>query len=736
MKTQPSLKAALLFSGGIMVGRMVPLPIPFLFAFLLVLLIILFTLLLRNKQPLILDIAIGLVLALSGFLRYRQAVSFLPSCHITRLLYGPNLAHQKSVHPRWVQVRGYLVKDPVQKTGRVELLVEAEAMRMSDSPEIPQDESSRDSSGYSPVCGKVLVPFYDADSCCLCYGDEVILRGKLERPGPRSNPGGFDYRAYLERRDVYVVLKPFNALEMVKRTGVVRGSAFMRKAVYPIRRHVLKTVDLTTDSETKPVLRALLVGDQGGIPEDVREGFSRSGAIHILSVSGSHVGFILLILSALFGLLRIPQPYRTYVVVFGLFFYCLTAEANPPVVRATLMAAVYLFGTLTEKKSDPFNVIGFAALACLAAAPRDLFDPGFQLSYASVLSIVFFYERLKSLCWIRRAYETLYPHALGRFMVQAVLVSAAAQIGTLPLIAVTFNRIPVLSAAANLVAIPLSGWIVALGFTTCLAAPLHFGTASVYGLLNQKLLWIFLRSMNWIGHLPFSTLSVSSPNAFHLCLYGAVLLFLIRYQSGRCRKVAVFLALVSANGLVWKPVLTGEFRQLTWIQFDVGQGDAGLFRLPGGRCILVDGGDRTPNWDAGVKVLVPALRQLGVRKLDAVVLTHPHDDHCGGLTAVMNQFGVGKVIINGDSSASPVYSEWNRVLRSKKIPVQILLAKDSLCFRGIRIGFLSPQSKHPFESENDRSLVLRISYGSQRWLFMGDAGRATEAALLSADSPL
>jgi competence protein ComEC len=732
VKNQPALKTALFFAGGIFLGRSLAVPFHVLIAVLFLLFALSSAFFFVSKQFRMVQATAALVLLFSGWLRYRQACDLLPDDHIVRTL------------PRkeWVELKAFLVKDPVHKKGRIELLVEAEAMRMpdaskTDAPEIDALESSTDSSWYSSVRGKVMVPFYGADSCRLGYGDEVVLRGKLERPRPRSNPGAFDYRAFLARNGILVILKPFDDPLDVRKTGAVRGNAFMRNAVYPVRRSILKTVSRTCDAETEPVLKALLVGDQGGISDDVREGFSRSGAVHILSVSGSHVGFVLLILTTMFGMFRFSQPFRTVFTLAGLFLYCLVAEANPPVVRATLMAAVYVFGMLFEKKSDPFNVIGVSAMVCLVAAPQDLFDVGFQLSYASVLSIVFFYQRLNAIAWIKRAGRVLGPGAAGRFILSAALVSVAAQIGTLPLIALYFNQIPLLSVFANLAAVPLSGLIVALGFTTCFAAPVSSGAAAAYGALNRTLLRVFIRSLVWLGNRPFSHWVVPSPNPFHLAFFAAFLCFIVRFHHRRIREAAVGIMVISAVACAWKPVLEGKHKTFTWIQFDVGQGDAALLRFPGDGTILVDGGARTPTWDAGERVIVPYLRREGIRRLDAVVLTHPHDDHAGGLISVLDHFRVGKIIVNGDSFDSPLYSEWARTVMRKRIPVDTVLASESLtCFKGAKVTFMTPGRNRLWGGANDRSLVTRVSFGNRAFLLMGDAGNRAEALLMASGVPL
>ena len=708
MKNQPVFKTALLFCTGIVLGRWVTFSIPVPYVALLVSVLVLYRFFSGRKHPNAVQAMIALVLLVSGAVRYKQENALVPQNHVVHLVRNTND----------LQIKVFLVRDPVQKIGKVELLAETEAVMLPDS--------------VFAVSGKVLVTFYDTTACLLQYGDEVLIRGRLERPSGKRNPGGFDYRAYLGRKGVYVLLKPVGTIQAMEQTGNRKGNALMREAVYPVRRFILQTVDRTAGPVTRSVLKALLVGDQGSIPDDVREGFSKSGAVHILSVSGSHVGFVLLILITVFGLFRLPPGIRTLFVILGLVFYCLLAEANAPVVRATLMAVVYSIGVLFERKPDPYNVIGVAMWVDLAVVPQDLFDLSFQLSFASVLSIVFFYRKLKNLSIVQKMEIRFSKRAWGRYLISAVLVSVAAQIGTFPVIAVYFNQIPVLSIFANLVAVPLSGLIVALGFTTFLLAPLSFEMASAYGLLNRQVLWIFTRFIVWIGNLPFSHVVVPSPNGFQIAMYFAAVLFIVFFHDSRWRKRAVWIFLLSANVWIWKTVLSHEFRTLTWIQLDVGQGDAAVFRFPRGKCMLVDGGSKTPYWNAGESVIAPYLRKNGIRNIDLVVLTHPHDDHVGGLITILEQFSIGAIAVTGDTIHSPVYAEFRDVLLKRKLHVQTILAPDSVnCFPGVKLYFLSPAKSEMTDQTNERSLVLRILYGKSKWLLMGDAGQPVETLLIS-----
>jgi competence protein ComEC len=663
--------------------------------------------------------------------------------------------------PRRSVLSGVLIRDPAARNGRFDLLVESDSLA--------------DGSASRAIRGRVLISVYGSDAPDFRYGDVVRTSGILSRPGPGRNPGGFDYREWLGRSGIHALLKPEPGGGPI-RVGGGRGRGFLRKAVYPCRRFVLSLIDSTVpDPESRSLLRSLTLGDQGLISSDLRDDFSRTGVVHILSVSGSHVGFMFIILSLLMGCLRVPEPFRSAAVAAGLIFYALLTEASAPVVRATVMAVTALAAVRLERKVDPFNTLGLAAFGILLFRPLDLTDPGFQLSFLSVLSILAGYGKFrvfmtrldsgrKKAVWKRM--ETVMAGAV---------VSMSAQAGTLAISARLFNCIPLLSIPANAVAVPISGAILAVSAATVAAAPVHAGLVTAYASLNRFLLTVFIRSIDWISGLPLSAVTVPSPSLGGiLFLYGSAgLLFAFRHASVRKTLTAGLLILL--NLWVWPRALRPASRAVTWVQFDVGQGDAGLFRFPGGETLLIDAGPMSPSFDCGERTLAPFLRRTGIRRLDVMVLTHPHLDHIGGACALLNRFPVGLMLAPAVKDSAKAYGRLAESCGRGRVPIRLIRDADSLVFsRAVKIILLklpaasggessicreetsyirsltpgqapgnalavrfNPSTDEPRQnrsggSDNESSLIMVIACGRTRWLSMGDAGIPSEETLATA----
>jgi len=718
MRDQPALKAALIFVAGILIGHFLTIPIHILFVFSLFLSLLTFGIFLTKKYPFPLEAFAVLSLFSVGVLRYQMVSNLFPPNHILRSL---SLSQPVTVH-------GFLTQDPIRKPGRTELTAETLRVKLGDST-------------FS-TCGKILISVYQENPISLQYGDEIVSSGKLEAPKGLRNPGGFDYRAYLARKNVCAILRTPIPPEITP-TGKKHGSVLLRKIVYPARRFAIQTIEKITSGPSRSILQALLVGEKEELVPEIRDDFAKAGVIHVLAVSGLHVGFILLILVTVFGLFRLPYPARVVFTLLGLVFYALLTEARAPVVRATIMASIFLAGTLIERRTEPLNAIGVAALGILFFRPHDLFDIGFQLSFTAVLSIVYFYKRLQSLPSMSKLNQAVASNTIGKTGWSIFLVSLSAQIGTLPLTVYYFNRIPVLSLAANIVVIPLVGLVVALGFASLLFAIVSPWIAAVYGALNQELITILLKFVAWTGSLPISHATIPTPPIVYTACYFILLPFLFNHANPRLRKRLLFLLAMCLNFIVWKSVLSNDAGKLTWIQFDVGQGDSALLQLPRGKTLLIDGGDKRSFFDSGERVIAPYLRKKGIRKLDAVLLTHPHNDHVGGLIYILKHFKIGEMITAGVPFQSDLYHQFETEIQRKKIPWRTITAPDSVVFPpAVKLMFYSPTEERKTKTEdlfhdiNNHSLVMRILFGKTRLLFMGDAESEVEHEILRTAQPI
>jgi competence protein ComEC len=712
MKNQPALKSALILAMGIYIAHWWKIPIAIIYG-----LCFLFTLLgllifHRGKNNNVAQGFLLFALLFLGMFRLYQVCCF----------FSPNnvVHHIQSGQPAAIQ--GTLIKDPVLKETRFDLLLEIKKLKYNDTS--------------LNVNGKILASIYTDLPVPLFYGDVIALHGTILKPRGRRNPGGFDYKAYLAQRNIHALCKctDISSFEIIERK---KANPFLRKIIYPSRRFIIRTINKSTTGRNQAILQALLAGEKSSISPEVRDDFARTGVIHLLAVSGLHVGFVLLFFMTLFSMIRVHYPIRVILSIVGLIVYALLTEGKAPVVRAVIMTSMYLLGTLSERRTNPLNLLGFAALLILFLNPQALFDIGFQLSFTAVLSILYFYNKFNTLSFITHFYQQNANKPFYKYIMTIMLISLSAQIGTIPLTVFTFNRLPLLSLFLNTIAIPLVGLVIALGFTTVLTSIISTWIGQIYGMLNHELLTIFIKIIHWAGNVRFSSVYLPTPNIFHVITYFSFILLLFHLRDRKLRKRFSIILLISLNCIIWKNAVGNHYNTVTWTQFDVGQGDAALLELPKGKHILIDGGDKTPNFDNGESVLAPYLRRKGIFTLDAVILSHPHNDHVGGLPYILHHFNVKEVITSSLHFASPLNREFSETIQKKHVPSRIITALDTLTScPGVQIVFLSPYRKlfnTKMEGEtnvNNQSLIVKILFGKTRLLFMGDAEREAEQEIL------
>ena len=707
MRTKPALKVLLLYVIGLVLGQYLAPPLWGLVALTGLMFLLAFFLSGRESELRWLPmLGTALALVLAALLRFELATGHFSPRHISNFTRFGNP----------VALSGTVVGYPEPRVNQTNLVVEVDEIYHAGV--VHRSE------------GKIRLSVAEMDRP-LRYGDRVIARGRLRAPRGRRNPGEFDYQRYLAAQGIFGVMHvPKSSQVEVQSSG--HGNWLLRQVVYPAKAYVERYIRQHLPPTEAALLQGLLLGQRGEIPFELRDAFSRLGVIHILAVSGLHVGFIMLIFLGVLGLLRVPFRVRVYLTLIALLFYAYLTGLKPPVVRAALMGGLVLFGITLERRTDVFNLLGVAALVILLYNPLELFQAGFQLSFAAVASIVYFYPRLRDALRVRKLYERAGQSVLVRYPTELFLASAAAFLGTLPFTILYFNRLPHFSLLANLAVVPLAF----CGLATGLAAVLFHLAFPPLGELYVNAAWLFLHLLvsmvEWAGRLPLASQEIFQMSTPYTWFYFAGLILLANFRDPRNRARFAILLLLLANLWVWKTALT-ERNLLSLTFLDVGQGDAVLVTLPGPRHLLIDAGPRTRTYDAGRWVVVPYLKRAGIERLHALVLSHGDSDHLGGVPYLLRHVPVREVWDNGRPKDTGLYREYLHLLDSLHVRRRILRAGARLDdFAPVQIFVLHPDTLSDDEavSANEGSLALRISFGQVDFLSAGDIEAFGESQML------
>jgi len=566
-------------------------------------------------------------------------------------------------------------------------------------------------------------------------GDSWSFVGAIAEPRSLRNPGGFDWRAYYERVGVRYRLDCVREgrRETIQR---MRPNLLLSRLVSKVRGRIRDLLDRHIQGEEAALLNALLLGERSGVDRSTLDVFTEAGVMHILAVSGLHVGIMWLALVVLLRILRVPRKYLLLVSIAVLGGYCLLVGHRPPVIRATIVLGAFSLTSLLERELDSVNALCVAAFVILLLNPLHLFDAGFQLSFMCTVSIIKLFEMSSPvLSGVLLKGRT----RVFRWLLGSLLVSISAQMGSAPLVMFHFNRVAVAPVAANLIVVPLTSIDLCLGMLVTILDLARVPVAGVAGAANWLSLRLTLLSAKLFSAIPFSSFRVTKPQVVWICAWYVFLLLLPDLRnSRRARFLSLVLFLGVLNLWVWDSALATGRARLSVAFLDVGQGDCAVLETKSGRTLVIDAGPAFGPTNSGENVLAPFLWSRGVREIDILVLTHPHNDHIGGMEFILENFSVDLVLDAGIPVSSRSYLDFLKDMREKRIEYRVLRKGMGFLFEGSRFDVLHPDGRTaalatvlPGFDSNDASVVLKVACGGVDLLLTGDINERAETAIRS-----
>ncbi|MDN5941173.1 MAG: DNA internalization-related competence protein ComEC/Rec2 [Nitrospira sp.] len=584
-------------------------------------------------------------------------------------------------------------------------------------------------------------------------GDRVGFRAIVRPPSGSLNPGGFNYAMYLERQgiDAIATVTGPHAVQLLE-----SGSAHAWWAIWnqfdrwrsSIRLAALQTIP-------QPALGlylGIIIGDRGYLDTELRDQFMATGTVHLLSISGSHLGLVALLIFSvvrwatillpsdwLLALSRKITPTRmaavcTLVPVAG---YACLAGAELATIRSLLMVTVGLSAIWLGQERRLFHALSAAAVAILLHDPHALFDISFQLSFLSVMAMAGW------LSWstvvdteevLNRSDEPSFLRTCIRWGRDSMVMSGVVTLLTIPLVAYYFNQLPWLGLFTNVLAVPVMGiLLVPIGLLSAIWEIAVGGAVLPLAALNQWLLEYFVVAIRLISMFPGGEWHVAAPSVFTMVLfYGCLILLWQRVDSAAFQWAAGAGVLLILLWWAWSPrmFLDGDHFRVTFL--DVGQGDSAVVELPNGQVVLIDGGATYERFDMGRAVVAPFLWNRGIRTIDQVIGTHPQLDHVGGLAWVVRHFVVKQYWGSGETREVLFYRRVQESLATQGLSEGVVSEGQEIVSSGpCRLLALNPQidedpARSPHKSRsgghelNNRSVVTRLTCGTHTMLFAAD----------------
>jgi competence protein ComEC len=585
------------------------------------------------------------------------------------------------------------------------------------------------------------------------HGDRIGFRARLRTPTGSLNPGGFDYAAYLERQGIDAVATVTGpAAVRVLQSGSSDGWWAIWNQIDRWRGRIRSAALQSLSQPALGLYLGIVIGDRGYLDGVIRDEFMVTGTIHLLSISGSHLGLVAIVVFVALrrGLLLLPGAWllrlsrrmtATRMAALGTIApvvgYACLAGAELATLRSLIMVLVALITLWLGQERRIFHALAAAAMVLLLHDPQAVFDISFQLSFVSVLAIALW------MVWSREArteddeLTRLVAYRLWRWVLDAVAMSGIVTIATLPLVAFYFNQVPWLGVITNLVAVPITGaGLVPLGLGAGVWQLLAGGTTLPMAGVMQWLFDGFVSAVRLAALIPGGEWHVAAPTLATMMMFYGCLAMAVWLREGRIiRGMAIGCVAVILLLWVWSPRLWLDGDRFRVTVLDVGQGDSTVVELPDGKVIVIDGGATYERFDMGRGVVAPYLWNRGIRTIDHLVGTHPQLDHLGGLTWLVRHMSVRQYWGSGEQREELFYRRFLEALGAKELVEQVPHEGQELVSGGpCRLLVLNPVSVQSTVADgattqksgsalNNRSVVTRLECGSHSFLFAADVER-------------
>ncbi len=668
-----------------------------------------------------------------------------------------HIVHRTAVDsPIMARVTGLVLTDPRLSVRRDWAF--APWMYATDSTSFLLDADKMETGGRTlPVSGRVRVTVKEA-VMDVQAGDRVGLFGQVYRPPTPDNPGQFDWARWNRRHGVLVGMSCDNreSVQMLESTGAGRWHRWQAQWRQRARGLLLDEM-LTTDNPAGGLFEAMVLAQRTAVDPSINEAFVRIGCAHYLAASGFNVGMLALFLFGLGRAAGFSRPRLAVFVVAATVFYAVLAEPRPPILRAAVVGVAICLGLMRRRRASGVNLLAASALVLLVWRPTDLFDPGFQMSYACVAGLLLLPRLFQGVIGsiVRRrdddllflkttagtgaeAWRSRLRSAAHAVFVRPTIFSLAACLPSWPIVLLVFQRFSPWAWLNTLLLTPGVALVMFAGFATLLAALVSPWLASLLTPVLSLATFLLLWPVDLLGRVPGVDLYVpTAPPLVWVVAYYAVLLAWLGWhrRAWPWPAGAVATALLALATTVWLRPHTGT-GDLTMTVLSVGRGTSIVVELPDGRAMLYDAGCSGP-YDAGATAIAPFLAHRGIGRLTTAVVSHPNLDHFGGLLSVVDRVPTDAVMMNPQFEALSTETKPSRRLldglRDRGIPIHLIDSSSGrFDFGSAMAEVLWPPPAPPFEPDaNESSLVVRLTCHGRRILLTGDIGERAQGWLLA-----
>jgi len=578
----------------------------------------------------------------------------------------------------------------------------------------------------------------DDDVAKLSVGDLVEIGGDVSAFSAPTNPGESDFRIFARNRHVHgrLFVDSSSHVKTLK-----QGFFGIRRVADSLARSGEQTLQTSLGGETGPLASALVVGRRAALDNQFKESLLETGTIHLLSVSGLHLGIVATVVLWIGVGLGLERHWLVAFVAIACFLFAAITGANPPVVRAAILVATMLLALLLNRRQWPLSTLAFAALILIWLNPTNVEQVGVQLSFISVATLVCCTRtmdpaadeiaesfdpsgRIESLVDSTRSHRDLWFRRKARYVRQLAWLSLCVTLTTLPLTWLHFNIISPIAVVSNLLlSLPASIALIT-GLLAVVGGWIWEPLAFLPGLACHFSLRLMVFVIETTGRVPFGHAWLPSPPSWWVAIYFLMLIgsFAVKRQFNRPQ--AFVLGSIAWCVVAWCLAVSPSWShrdRLTATFIDVGHGTSVLIEMPVGKNYLYDSG-RLGNDEGSSRGVQDVLWSRGLTRLDAVILSHADADHYNSLPGLIKRFRIDEVITPPGLFEDKVFALtqiYDR-LHDSGIQVREVSQEDKLLYPEGGISILHPPRTRLSGSDNANSLVLQVNFEGRDFLLPGD----------------
>lgn len=529
------------------------------------------------------------------------------------------------------------------------------------------------------------------------YGDVLLIDGNILNAQNARNRNGFDYSRFLRQEKIYGICEE-------EKSQFLENERDLVFYIYKFKTYCLERIDSEYEEEQIGFLKGILLGDTYELDDKIKSDFQKSNLSHILAISGMHIAYIVLAVDFILGKVIVSKKLQYILEIIFVMFFAIFTGASASCIRAAVMIIFTLISKLIYRQKDFYSNLLLAFSFLIILNPYNIEAVGMWLSFLGTLGLYVFKKNING------------------YILNSLFVSFSIQLMIFPVVVYFYNTISLTFFISNLLVGIIIGPIIILGYLSLFLPKIS--------IIESIIIKIILKVSEFVSTLKFSQILVVTPNLILIFFYYIVIaLFKTRSITKNRFKVLSLVLIIILIFTSLTNICIGY--EINFI--DVGQGDSTLILLPNGKNILIDGGDKSENYDYGEKVLAPYLLDRNIIKIDYMIISHFDSDHVGGLMYIAKNFKVENIFIGTQFEKSDNLVELFKIIKEKDINLKVLEKGDNICFDKntyMQVFFPVAQKEIKENSINNNSLVFKLYLDEISILFTGDIEKEAEEELV------